>query len=1186
MPLPNTPSLFVVACLTLALSSPIAFAQERPDSLVAELLSLRADHETEKASLETQLSNVIREQRSHWNQVSSDAWAGIESRAAWEKFREEKMAKLAASLGQFPATPAQMNVQVTGRIERASDGFVIENLVYESRPGLWVSGNLYKPLQIAEQAPGILLCHAHHTPKEHGELQDMGMTWARAGCYVLVPDHLGHGERRQHPFVSQESYSGPFRVSRQDYYFRYDSGVQLHLLGDSLMGWFSWDLSRGVDVLLKLPQIDPKKILLLGAVAGGGDPCAVTAALDGRIAAAAVFNFGGPQPETRYPLPDDAETSFNYAGSGSWESTRGLVRTTFDGTLPWVIVSSIAPRRLIYAHEFDWDQARDPVWKRLQSVYQFFDQPDHLAFTHGRGGLRGQPPEATHCTHIGAFHRQRIHQAFHDWFQIKVTPNEEFRQRVPVDSLRCFTDPMTQETHNRLLKNILPSIANQRMAEARNRRRGLSSTDSRDQLRVDWNRILGEPVALSEAVELSKDSQLLTNIRVDRVRLRTDTGIQVPLILMRPKEAKVGQKTKVVLVSSHVGKRNLLQRNAAEYAGLLRAGFAICLPDARGIGESSVGAGRGRNSPATDVSASLLMLRDPLIAGQLRDLRSVCRWLGAQVDIDSTRIWIWGDSRSATVPPAQVQVVPRDDDASVPPFAETSGCMLSLLLSLYEDSIAGICLSGGVADFQGVLEHPQIRIPHDGVVPGLFTTGDLSDLAAHAITRHPLRIEAPVNATNRHLTQQELDEYQSKLKQLVPGVIESNLIASQVIDSVHWLTQSMHARAFELRTEQITAGPKHHFFGYIGQCQTIPWSGDGRYILALEIDNIDRMPRPADAAKIVLVDTHRDNELIPLDETYAWNPQQGTMFYWNPKASRSQFFFNDRDLKTGDVFAVLYDIERKERIREYRHTSAPVGNSGVAQNGGEFLALNYGRLARLRAVTGYPEARDWSKSQNAPDDDGIFVVDVDTGRRRLLVSYRQLADQLKHRVTDVEKTALFINHTLWNRNGDRVYFFVRGGWGELARGGTRINVPCSIHLDGTHLSLHDINIGGHPEWAQDHILIGSSEGRQILYDVDSQKILGQLGSKAVFPNPEGDISLSPDGNWLANGYKEGTTNRYVIYRLSDASHARSDGIDKGPYQDDIRIDPAPCWNRDNSAILTTGIATDQTRQLFIIRVLR
>ena len=82
----------------------------------------------------------------------------------------------------------------------------------------------------------------------------------------------------------------------------------------------------------------------MGAVAGGGDPAAVTAAIDPRVKAAVPFNFGGPQPETVYPLPDDAERSFNYIGEGSWESTRNLRLSARDGFLPWVIVGAASPR--------------------------------------------------------------------------------------------------------------------------------------------------------------------------------------------------------------------------------------------------------------------------------------------------------------------------------------------------------------------------------------------------------------------------------------------------------------------------------------------------------------------------------------------------------------------------------------------------------------------------------------------------------------------------------------------------------------------------------------------------------------------------------------------------------------------------------------------------------------------------
>jgi hypothetical protein len=386
-----------------------------------------------------------------------------------------------------------------------------------------------------------------------------------------------------------------------------------------------------------------------------------------------------------------------------------------------------------------------------------------------------------------------------------------------------------------------------------------------------------------------------------------------------------------------------------------------------------------------------------------------------------------------------------------------------------------------------------------------------------------------------------------------------------------------------LKVEQLTSGKKHHFFGYIGQCQTIPWNASGRYVLGLEIDRIDRMPNPDEASTVFVIDTDQNNKIVRLDKTHAWNPQQGTMFYWNPLKAETQFFFNDRDVKTGKVFTVLYDLEKRKRVHEYRYDDSPIGNGGVAADGSAFLAINYGRLARLRLVTGYPEALDWSRDEIAPKNDGIFIVDIKTGKKRLLVSYRQLDEALKQRNPKIKHRGLFINHTLLNRKSDRAYFFVRGGWSE--KKGDKINMPCSIHTDGSGLTLHDKHIGGHPEWAEGNLLIGRQGDNQIFYDVDKKKVVGQLGTPEMFPKPEGDISLSPNADLFVNGYKKNNNNYYAIYRRSDSAFVRSKGFDKGSYSGDIRIDPAPRWNRTNDAILVPGIAKNKTRQMYVIHVI-
>jgi hypothetical protein len=256
----------------------------------------------------------------------------------------------------------------------------------------------------------------------------------------------------------------------------------------------------------------------------------------------------------------------------------------------------------------------------------------------------------------------------------------------------------------------------------------------------------------------------------------------------------------------------------------------------------------------------------------------------------------------------------------------------------------------------------------------------------------------------------------------------------------------------------------------------------------------------------------------------------------------------------------------------------------VAQHGGWFLGINYARLARLRPVTGYPGAHDWTAGVAQPENDGIFKVNVATREKRLLVSFKQLADALRATHPEVDGKELFINHTLWNRDDDRIYFFVRGDF-EKKEG--KCNIPCIMKSDGTDLRPLTHFIGGHPEWETGPRMIGASGDDQILYDTDAQKIVGTLGTPQIIPKPGGDVALSPDGKWFVNGHGEKGSNYYTILRRADSAWVRTAAFEQGSYTaGELRLDPGPLWNRDSNQFLVPGLAKDaeRSRQLFIITV--
>jgi cephalosporin-C deacetylase-like acetyl esterase len=654
-------------------------------------------------------------------------WEKVRNRTDWERFRDQRIAALRKSLEPFPArTP--LRTAVTRRADYGQ-GFVIENVIYESTPGRVVPANLYLPSLPGTSIPAIVVVHSHHAPKTQSELQDMGMTWARAGVAVLVPDQPGAGER-------VESQAWP----RESYYSRYAMGMQLYLAGESLMKWMVWDLMRGIDMLLERPRIDPKRIVMLGAVAGGGDPAAVTAALDSRIAAVIPFNFGEAGPEqhyTRGPRPYDFGTAD--PGWGSWESTRNLRGGAAGQFFPWLICASVAPRPFLFSFEIGWPKTveEEPAWARYKKVFDLYQRREHLASVDGSGPFPG-PGE---CTNVGSFLRRRIYPILNKWLDMPVPPFEYHAVKPDAD-LMAITPQIAAERRPRTTAELASALARERLRIAR---------ENPSMLRASLAAKLGdiEPRLNSGARQVS--SKLLSRFLMETVLIDVEEDVTLPVIMLRPAG---GGQTPAVLAFAQEGKRGFLANRAPEIVSLLERGFAVCLADVRHTGEMAPNAPRG--PAAMSMAATELMLANTLLGARLKDVRTIFGYLSRRPDIDPKRIALWGDS-FGPVNPREMIFDKSQNQPGGPeiPQAEPLGPLLALLTALYEPDAAAVAMRRGLASFLSALEDRFLYLPLDVIVPGIVEAGDLTDIIA-AIAPRPVLIQAGVDGRNRPLTLAEM----------------------------------------------------------------------------------------------------------------------------------------------------------------------------------------------------------------------------------------------------------------------------------------------------------------------------------------------------------------------------------------------------------------------------------------------
>jgi hypothetical protein len=371
--------------------------------------------------------------------------------------------------------------------------------------------------------------------------------------------------------------------------------------------------------------------------------------------------------------------------------------------------------------------------------------------------------------------------------------------------------------------------------------------------------------------------------------------------------------------------------------------------------------------------------------------------------------------------------------------------------------------------------------------------------------------------------------------------------------------------------QRLTRGPRHHFFGYYDKC---PWDATGRYVLALEAGFSDRPPGPADTATVGMVDLAEGGRWTPLAETAAWNWQQGTMLQWLPTGAGRLIIYNGVQ---GDRFvSVVRDVQSGAM-----HT-LPRPIYTVSPDGRTALTLNFSRLHHCRPGYGYAGPPDPGFHHPAPEEDGVWWMDIETGQTRQIISLGAVA--ALNPLASMAGAKHWFNHLQFNTDGSRFVFLHRWQGADVFR--TRM---FTARPDGSDLyCVTDSEFVSHFDWRDESRILawayqrGESVFFYLFTGLSREKEIVGRGVLTV----DGHCSYSPDRRWiLTDSYPDAQNERsLLLFRPEDGTLVTIGRFYSPPgLAEDIRCDLHPRWNRDGTQVCVDS-AHEGERQMYVIDV--
>ncbi|MEM6689694.1 MAG: hypothetical protein AAF664_09725 [Planctomycetota bacterium] len=218
-------------------------------------------------------------------------------------------------------------------------------------------------------------------------------------------------------------------------------------------------------------------------------------------------------------------------------------------------------------------------------------------------------------------------------------------------------------------------------------------------------------------------------------------------------------------------------------------------------------------------------------------------------------------------------------------------------------------------------------------------------------------------------------------------------------------------QSHRVNTRMITRPPGNHWFGYYDKFEFSP---DDELVLSNRVDFEHRAPTGDDSIEVGFVDTADSDRWHSIGRSRSWGWQQGCMLQFIGETGR-RVMYNDRDQDRFVCRLVDLDSGQRQTIGRPVYTLSPDGRYG--------LSVDFSRLDALRPGYGYDGLSSQLIHDRAPEDDGVWRVDMSTGQSQLIFSYADAAQMPwlnQEGQSSVPDTAWhYFNHLLTNPSGDR-----------------------------------------------------------------------------------------------------------------------------------------------------------------------